>query len=283
MSFLTHIAGLFFSISEDKRDAISLLAKKKEKRIRLILKDRTKKQIVETEKNNKVPVRESRFLSEKNNSFDRQTMASRVGKFANKNSATQKSQQRKRQISKKVQRQNKKISKLSKAKLKRPGNLKLSDLSMPVEELLKEETATETNTSKKGQLSIAQTNDFIEDIPLGDMTRLNTTEYKYYGFYHRIKQKLEQYWGNSLEEKAKRLFRKGRRMPANENKITSLIITLDGKGNIIDILIKGTSGITELDDAAVEAFNRAGPFPNPPRGMIKNGKTTIEWGFVVRG
>ena len=36
----------------------------------------------------------------------------------------------------------------------------------------------------------SQTNDYIEGVPLGDLTYLNTQEHKYYGFYHRIKQKL---------------------------------------------------------------------------------------------
>jgi len=48
------------------------------------------------------------------------------------------------------------------------------------------------------------------------------------------------------------------------------------------VRIIGTSGIKELDDAAIESFNEAGPFPNPPKGMIRNGRVTLEWGFVVK-
>ena len=128
----------------------------------------------------------------------------------------------------------------------------------------------------------AQSNDFVEDVPLGDMTRLNTIEFKYYGFYHRIRQKLEQHWGNTLREKASKLFKTGRRLPANENMVTSLTIILDIKGNIVRVAVKGTSGVKELDDAAIESFNKAGPFPNPPKGMMKSGRAQIEWGFVVK-
>ena len=60
-------------------------------------------------------------------------------------------------------------------------------------------------------------------------------------------------------------------------------IKIDNKGNIIDIFIKGSSGIEELDEAAIESFNKAGPFPNPPRGMVRSGQAIIEWGFVVKG
>jgi protein TonB len=57
---------------------------------------------------------------------------------------------------------------------------------------------------------------------------------------------------------------------------------LDNKGNILQVRLKSTSGVDELDEAAVESFNKAGPFPNPPREMLKSGKAMIEWGFVVK-
>ena len=132
-------------------------------------------------------------------------------------------------------------------------------------------------------IGLAQNNDFIEDVPLGDSTNLNTVEFKYYGFYHRIRLKLEQYWGNSLKQKTEAIYKAGRRPPASTNYITSLSIILDAKGNIVKVNVSTTSGIKELDDAAIESFNRAGPFPNPPKGMMKNGEATIEWGFVVKG
>ena len=64
--------------------------------------------------------------------------------------------------------------------------------------------------------------------------------------------------------------------------VTSLRVSLDDKGSIIKVEIKSTSGVREFDDAAVESFNKAGPFPNPPSGMIKNGLAVVEWGFVVK-
>jgi protein TonB len=115
------------------------------------------------------------------------------------------------------------------------------------------------------------------------MTHLNTIEFKFYGFYHRIRQKLEQYWGNSLREKADLLAKQGRRIASDVDKITSLSIHIDTRGNIVKIMLRSTSGVKELDDAAIESFNKAGPFPNPPQGMMKDGVAVIEWGFVVKG
>jgi TonB family protein len=128
----------------------------------------------------------------------------------------------------------------------------------------------------------SSSNDHLEDVPLGDVTQLNTVEYKYYGFYHRIRQKLEQFWGRNIHEKAQEFLQGGRYLASGENLITSLRITLDAEGEIIGITLMGTSGVKELDDAAIDSFNEAGPFPNPPKDLLVNGKVTIEWGFVVQ-
>jgi protein TonB len=71
-------------------------------------------------------------------------------------------------------------------------------------------------------------------------------------------------------------------MPASQDLITSLQVTLNEKGEIVKVKILGASGVKELDDAAVESFNEAGPFPNPPKDLLVNGHATIEWGFVVK-
>jgi protein TonB len=128
---------------------------------------------------------------------------------------------------------------------------------------------------------MSATNDYVEEVALGDFTHMNTVEFKFYGFYHRIRQKLEQFWGKSIQEKAEAMFRAGRRMPASQNLITSLQVKLNAKGEIVGVKILGASGVKELDDAAIESFNQAGPFPNPPKDLLINDVATIEWGFVV--
>ena len=145
------------------------------------------------------------------------------------------------------------------------------------------------NNTKKGEKTglekkqgLSQNNDFLEEIPLGDMTNLNTTEYRFYGFFQRIRRKLEQHWGRSIREKAKMLFKSGKKLGQKEHKITALTVTINNKGQIIEVVLKSKSGVKELDDAAIESFNKAGPFPNPPKGFIKNGSAKIEWGFVVK-
>jgi TonB family protein len=124
-------------------------------------------------------------------------------------------------------------------------------------------------------------NDHLENVALGDFTRLNTQEYEFYGFYHRIREKLEQFWGSNLRSEAEKLYKEGRRIPANQNHVTAVLITLNDRGEIVNVRVKATSGIRELDEAAIDSFNQAGPFPNPPKKMLKSGRATIRWDFVV--
>lgn len=128
---------------------------------------------------------------------------------------------------------------------------------------------------------VGSTNDYLEELPLGDLTQLNTQEFRYYGFYHRIRQKLEQFWDRSIQEKAAQLARSGRSL-ANSDHITALQITLDSRGEITAIKVVSASGVKELDEAAIESFNEAGPFENPPKDLVVDDKVVLEWGFIVK-
>lgn len=256
------------------------------------------KQIVNTEQTGKkIKPKDAKYLGKTDQTFDRQTVAKSNGSFkvagmGVKTGADVPRPAPKTGIQKKIN----KAKKVAKKKTRKtPVTMKrtkitFEDLARAQQKTMKEMVNPSRQLASKGlkngargKTGLAKNNDFVEDLPLGDMTNMNTIEYKYYGFYHRIRQKLEQYWGRNLREKAKSIYASGRRIPASENKITSLRITLDSQGNIVDVLVKSTSGLKELDDAAIEAFNQAGPFPNPPKGMMVNGQAQIEWGFVVKG
>lgn len=229
----------------------------------------TKKQIVQSDDvESKEKPKDKSFLSDKDRKVDRETIAKKVAPFKSpgKGTATK-------------------------------DSLSLSDLGAfdKSHDPLKAASKTmnngqaKSNPSKAGVVTgdmqkrgVSSTNDFVEEVPLGDLTYLNTVEYKYYGFYHRIRQKLEQFWGRSIQEKAEAFMKEGRRVASEENLVTSLVVTLNTEGEIVDITIKGASGVKELDEAAVESFNEAGPFPNPPKGLVENGQVKIEWGFVVQ-
>lgn len=256
------------------------------------------KQIVNTDQTGRKKIDDqTKFLGKTTQYFDRQTIARNTDKYKEAGKGnSRKTIVQKRQAQQKTKKKpvkKKKIAKATKKKKLKKGlgpkkKLTLADLSFntnqpePKPEVKEARKVAGLQFGKNGKTGLGQNNDYVDDIPLGDMTKLNTVEFKYYGFYHRIRQKLEQYWGNSLQKKAQALFKAGKKLVMDTDKITALIIILDNKGQIVKIDVKSTSGVKELDDAAIESFNRAGPFPNPPRGMLKNGMAYLEWGFVVK-
>ncbi len=241
-----------------------------------LAKTRAQRQIVNSDQasNSKLD-KSSRFLGKKTQSFDRESIANKIESYK-KAGKGEDGKSLKVGDGKEASTKPKTLEKLSLSQL---GSLPIAPKKAIAKAGGKKEGLFNGDAKSKGRGS---NNDFIEDVPLGDFTRLNTVEFKYFGFYERIRGKLEQYWGRSLREKAKAIYANGRRLPANENFITSLIITLNSAGEIVGVKMVGSSGKKELDDAAVESFNQAGPFPNPPRGMIKGGLANIKWSFVVK-
>lgn len=137
------------------------------------------------------------------------------------------------------------------------------------------------NGSARGDEST--TPDRIEQVEMSLKTQLNTKEYKYYGYYQRIKTQLNQFWQPEVKQKVSRLMTQGRTIASDSNnKVTKLIIVLNDTGTLVKVQVIGESGIRDLDEAAVDAFRQAAPFPNPPRGMVENdGTIKIRWDFVV--
>lgn len=129
----------------------------------------------------------------------------------------------------------------------------------------------------------SQTDDHISDVDAGLETLLNSREFMYYSYHNRIREKLAQYWQPKVREKLNKLFRQGR-APAStgQDRITKLMIVLDTRGTLQAVKVISDSGIQDLDDAAIEAFRAAAPFPHPPQGMTeKDGTIKIRWDFVL--
>ena len=269
-SFVLHVGYIF--VAKVNLTPKTSLSGSKPLKIKVISQEKSKRrQIVETDqKENKENLDKARdvFLGKNNSSTKKSTIAKRIGKFNNERGSA-----------------NKRVKKATKASRKKKS-FSLADLSFnknlikPLESNIKPES--KNSSSGEGSLLKSASNDHVKNIPLGDITQLNTTKFKFYGFYHRIKQKLEQHWGNSLMQKAREIYKSGKRIKGKGDKLTALLVILDNKGNILQVRLKSTSGVDELDDAAVESFNKAGPFPNPPKEMLKSGKAMIEWGFVVK-
>ena len=276
-SFFLHIAILV-----SKTDLINLsngVHHSEEHVVKLNLVDNSQKvrqQVVQTESLNNNKKTKTLFLGKSNNSVDRETRAANTGKFKTAGLGRRDGEESNKRI--------------KKALSKNVKEIKISDLGFGsiTEEYSEKEFQRAEVSFKKGIASgnkkskgFGQSNDFIEDIPLGDFTKLNTQEFEFYGFYDRIREKLEQFWGRNIQEEAGKMLKTGRSIASDTNHVTALEIEINTMGEIVKVDVRSASGIRELDAAAVDTFNQAGPFPNPPTKMLKNGKARIKWSFVV--
>jgi TonB family protein len=133
---------------------------------------------------------------------------------------------------------------------------------------------------KKGE-GYSATEDYLKDIAVGANTLLTTREFKYYSFYERIREKLSHAWHLELNAAFEKLVAR-KRSPASEEQSTRVQIQLDPNGGLVGAQVLAGSGFEELDDAALAAFKRAAPFPNPPRELLDSShRVVIKWDFVV--
>lgn len=219
------------------------------------------KRIVETDesKANKLENKDAKYLSAKNNTVDKETIAKLADTFKNSDF--------------------KKASKPSLFGEKFDPYLVLEKNSL--EKQLNKQKKANSQQAELGDSSTAT--DRLEGVDQNLKTALNTKEYKYYGYYHRIKVQLNQWWQPQVRQKVSRLMTQGRTVASeNSNKVTKLIIFLNEAGTLVKVQVISESGVRDLDDAAVEAFRQAAPFPNPPKGLVENdGYIKIRWDFVV--
>lgn len=128
----------------------------------------------------------------------------------------------------------------------------------------------------------SSSDDYLPNITSGERTILSTREFRYFSYYNRIKELLRQYWKPSIEREVAKLWGKGR-MLKEEELTTRVLVLLDQRGQIQKISKVGVSGFSEIDEAAIQAFHQAAPFPNPPNGLVdKDGFVRINWDFILK-
>jgi TonB family protein len=126
-------------------------------------------------------------------------------------------------------------------------------------------------------------NDYLKDVKEGDRTMLSTKEFVYFGYYRRIRERLEVAWNSRLRSAMESYMVGGRNLAQNQNYVTGVVVVLDRNGQITAVQLMQKSGAKDLDQAAVDAFNEAGPFPDPPSGLVdENGEIKIPWNFILQ-
>lgn len=234
--------------------------------------DRKRKQIVEQDErpvNDEIPDKTD-FLGRHNQSVVKETKAKNHGDFVNSSgqagiNPTKKSEAP-RPSRKKVAKTDGTLPSLEKLNPK-------FDFSQSRREVLQ-------NESEAGQAS--SSNDHLKDVNEGIETILNSKEFVYYTYYQRIRSQIRQHWEPSIREKVRRIFAQGRSIASTRDHVTRVVIILNKQGELVRVQVIGASGVQDLDEAAVEAFRAAQPFPNPPKGIIdSDGTIKINWDFVL--
>ena len=129
------------------------------------------------------------------------------------------------------------------------------------------------------KISGAAANDHLRDVNEGEATYLNTREWKYASFFNRVKQSIGLHWNPSAQLRL--------RDPTGEiygarDRYTVVTVTLDEKGRLVDVFVDKASGVDFLDLEAIQSFERAAPFPNPPPGILAaDARVRFQFGFYL--
>lgn len=141
---------------------------------------------------------------------------------------------------------------------------------------------TITGSTPSNSATASQTQDYLKDRNYGVETILSTKEFKYYTYFNRVRKQLSQHWEPKVRDKLTKMFRQGRTIASNQDRTTKLLIVLDPRGVLVKVQLVSDSGVKDLDEAAMESFKSAAPFPNPPKGIIDpDGTVKIRWDFIL--
>lgn len=258
------------SSTETEKIEIDLTQVPTEVKSKKITRNEDKKQIVENTQNpfESDEPENAKYLSEKNMKTNKETVSLNKGEF--KNAVNPHKTQGQQNPS-------------TMTSHKKELNNELFKQFDPKSELQKDSKAQDSfqkNTLVGGDVS--QSNDYLKDVDRGIETVLNAKEFKYYTYYNRIRRQLTQHWEPKVRDKVAKIFKQGRTIASTDDKITQLLIILNNQGTLVKIQILSDSGVLDLDEAAIEAFKAAAPFPNPPQGIIDpDGTVKIRWDFVL--
>lgn len=155
----------------------------------------------------------------------------------------------------------------------------LSDVSASFKE---KSFNTMKGTTPSSSAAASQTQDYLKNTDLGVETILSTKEFKYYTYFNRIRKQLSEHWEPKVRDKLTKMFRQGRSIASNQDRTTKLLIVLDPQGVLVKVQLVSDSGVKDLDEAAIESFRSAAPFPNPPKGIVDpDGTVKIRWDFIL--
>ncbi len=161
--------------------------------------------------------------------------------------------------------------------------LGLSDFGLKLKVQPQDDFNKQRNWAKTQLGEALKGGQYIQGMKEGEFSALNTKEFVFYSYFERVRKQLDQAWQPILRENVHRLLKSGRHLASNSDFVTRALVTMNQKGEILRIQVLEESGTQDLDQAAIDALNKAGPYPNPPKGLIDSmGHVEIRWDFILK-
>lgn len=145
----------------------------------------------------------------------------------------------------------------------------------------KQSSGSEIVIDKNSIISIAggPMADYLDNVKEGEETSLNSKSFKYATFFNRVKKEIARNWHPAtIHRRNDPTFN----VYGYQDRRTLVYITLSKDGAVEKVEILEGCGVSYLDEEAVNSIYRASPFPNPPAGLIKDGKANFPFGFYFQ-
>lgn len=112
-----------------------------------------------------------------------------------------------------------------------------------------------------------------DDVQKAELTALNTDAYLYYSFYSRLEELIRPRWIQAKDEAIESNPTQARLYVSGGELTCTYEVVLDANGNFIRAIAMHLSGFDAYDFALVQAFQRVGRIPNPPKDLIRTDGT----------
>ena len=126
---------------------------------------------------------------------------------------------------------------------------------------------------------MSPSNDFLEDVKKGNETYLNTRKFLYAAYFNKMKNAVSRNWspGTAIIVNDPMGTMYGRK-----DRFTKLKVFISSKGKLVKAKVITSSGVDFLDREAINAFKMAAPFAPPPEVLLNEDKQLeIQFGFMV--
>lgn len=130
-----------------------------------------------------------------------------------------------------------------------------------------------------GASSIAQ---YIPGVKQGSFSALNTDQFTYYTFFERMNEQLRYRWVSLVRSYLNSLSETDLARLTRQDKYFQVEVVLDTDGKYMKGFIHHSSGEHPIDMTAIDAFQAAAPFPNPPKGLVEDdGYIHLHYNFLL--